>query len=54
MSYFIFPLRQRPSLSYKDGGRQFGADRPGGRKNDVIIAYGNNRDSIQLTVTSLT
>ena len=43
MSYFIFPLRQRPSLSYKDGGRQFGADRPGGRKHagcDLIAPKG--------------
>ena len=43
MSYFIFPLRQKPSLSYKDGGRQFGADRPGGRKHagcDLIAPKG--------------
>ncbi|REJ52033.1 MAG: M23 family peptidase [Microcystis wesenbergii TW10] len=43
MSYFIFPLRQKPSLSYKDGGRQFGAGRPGGRKHagcDLIAPKG--------------
>ena len=43
MSYFIFPFRKRPSLSYKDGGRGFGAGRNGGRKHagcDLIAPKG--------------
>ncbi|NLE02383.1 MAG: peptidoglycan DD-metalloendopeptidase family protein [Fibrobacter sp.] len=30
---FIFPLSSRPSVSYKDGGRFFGANRSNGRKH---------------------
>ena len=43
MSYFIFPFRTRPSISYKNGGRNFGAGRSGGRKHagfDLIAAKG--------------
>ncbi|MGK7940359.1 MAG: peptidoglycan DD-metalloendopeptidase family protein [Crocosphaera sp.] len=42
---FIFPLRSRPSLSYKTGGRNFGAGRPGGRKHagcDLIAPPGTD------------
>jgi soluble lytic murein transglycosylase-like protein len=43
MDDFIFPLRQRPDLDYRSGGRQFGANRPGGRKHaacDMIAPPG--------------
>jgi murein DD-endopeptidase MepM/ murein hydrolase activator NlpD len=42
-SGFIFPLKERPSLSYHDGCRYFGADRDGGRKHagcDLIAPIG--------------
>ena len=42
---FIFPLRSRPSLSYKTGGRYFGAPRSYGRKHagcDLIAPPGTN------------
>src|SRR5690349_16031778 len=45
MDDFIFPLRQRPSLDYHSGGRQFGADRTGGRKHaacDLIAPQGTD------------
>ena len=32
MANFIFPLRARPALSYKSGGREFRANRSGGRR----------------------
>ncbi len=40
---FIFPLRSRPTLSYKTGGGKFGAPRPEGRKHaacDLIASPG--------------
>lgn len=43
MPDFIFPLRNRPSLSYKTDGRGFGSNRPGGRKHaacDLIAPKG--------------
>ncbi len=44
MANFIFPLRARPTLSYKTGGRQFGAGRDGGTRRhaacDLIASPG--------------
>ncbi|NEP90784.1 MAG: M23 family metallopeptidase [Okeania sp. SIO2C2] len=40
---WIFPLRSRPTLSYKTGGRYFGANRPSRRKHagcDLIAPSG--------------
>jgi murein DD-endopeptidase MepM/ murein hydrolase activator NlpD len=43
-SDFIFPLAVRPLVAYKDGGRNFGASRDGGRKHagcDLIAPKGS-------------
>lgn len=44
MPNFIFPLRARPTLSYKSGGREFRANRSGGRRKhaacDLIAPKG--------------
>lgn len=35
----LFPLEERPKVSYKNGGRNFGANRPNGRKHAGIDLY---------------
>jgi murein DD-endopeptidase MepM/ murein hydrolase activator NlpD len=35
----LFPLEERPQVSYKSGGRNFGANRAGGRKHAGIDLY---------------
>ena len=39
ISGLLFPLEQRPPVSYKGGGRQFGANRSKGRKHAGIDLY---------------